>query len=112
MAPDGAAEFQCARYLAPDEKPERAEVEAQLEAKLDATQPGWRACVVSKTLLLDVRVASRIRSGVWLENSSPCGKSPSIWSPWRLLQSPKRKSCTRLSAKELAVYCMLVAGNG
>jgi len=57
MAPEGGAAFQCARYLAPDEKPERGEVTAHLEAGLDALQPGWRDHVVSQKLLLDVRVA-------------------------------------------------------
>lgn len=60
LAPEGGAVFQAARYLAPDEKPERAEVQAQLEGQLDALQPGWRDSVVSSTLLLDVRVAHAV----------------------------------------------------
>ena len=57
MAPDGGALFQVARYLSPDEKPERAEVQAELETLLDAVQPGWREVVCTKKLLLDLRVA-------------------------------------------------------
>ncbi len=57
MAPDGGALFQVARYLSPDEKPERAEVQAELETLLDAVQPGWREVVCTRKLLLDLRVA-------------------------------------------------------
>lgn len=57
MAPDGGALFQVARYLSPDEKPDRAAVQAQIEALLDAVQPGWREVVCTKKLLLDLRVA-------------------------------------------------------
>lgn len=60
LAPEGGAVFQLARYLAPDEKPERGEVEVQLERQLDAMQPGWREHVVTKKLLLDVRVAHAV----------------------------------------------------
>jgi len=57
MAPDAGALFQVARYLSPDEKPGRAEIQAQLETLLDAVQPGWREVVCTKKLLLDLRVA-------------------------------------------------------
>jgi phytoene dehydrogenase-like protein len=57
LAPEGGAVFHLARYLAPDEKPDRREVEAQLERHFDALQPGWRDCLVSKKLLLDVPAA-------------------------------------------------------
>ena len=60
LAPEGGAVFHAARYLAPDEKPERAEVQEQLERSLDALQPGWRECVVAKKLLLDVTVAHAV----------------------------------------------------
>ena len=46
LAPPGGAMLHVSRYLAPDEQPERAEVEGQLEALLDTLQPGWRAHVV------------------------------------------------------------------
>ncbi len=57
MTPGGGAIFQLARYLAPDEKPDRTEIEVQLERQLDAMQPGWRDVACAKKLLLDVRVA-------------------------------------------------------
>lgn len=57
LAPAGGALFHAARYLAPEEKPERAELEAQLGGMLDALQPGWRDCVATKKLLTDLRVA-------------------------------------------------------
>ncbi len=60
LAPEGGALFQAARYLAPDEKPDRGEVERQLEALLDALQPGWRAAERTRSLLLDVRVAHAV----------------------------------------------------
>jgi phytoene dehydrogenase-like protein len=60
LAPEGGALFHVARYLAPDEKPERAELEAQLGGLLDAMQPGWRDCVVTQKLLTDLRVAHAV----------------------------------------------------
>ena len=60
LAPEGGAAFVAARYLAPDEKPERAEVQAQLESQLDALQPGWRDVVETRKLLLDVPVAHAV----------------------------------------------------
>ena len=57
LAPSGGALFHAARYLAPDEKPDRGEIEALLESQLDLLQPGWRDHVVEKTLLLDVPAA-------------------------------------------------------
>ena len=43
LAPDGAALVHVARYLEPDEKPDRGQLLAELEAFLDLAQPGWRA---------------------------------------------------------------------
>lgn len=60
LAPEGGALFHAARYLAPDEKPDRAQVKAQLEGQLDALQPGWRDHVEEQTLLLDVPVAHAV----------------------------------------------------
>jgi hypothetical protein len=62
LAPEGGALFHLARYLAPDEKPERDVVQAELEGQLDVMQPGWREHVVVKKLLLDVRVAHAVPS--------------------------------------------------
>jgi phytoene dehydrogenase-like protein len=56
LAPEGAALVQMARYLAPDEHPEREELEAELERMLDAVQPGWRAHVVTRRLMRDLVV--------------------------------------------------------
>jgi phytoene dehydrogenase-like protein len=57
VAPEGAALIHAARYLRPDESPERAALEAELEGLVDALQPGWRAQLVSKKLLRDLVVA-------------------------------------------------------
>ncbi|MDJ0788520.1 MAG: FAD-dependent oxidoreductase [Myxococcota bacterium] len=60
LAPEGGALIHAARYLAPDEKPERAELEEQLGRQLDALQPGWRDHVVTKKVLADLRVAHAV----------------------------------------------------
>ena len=73
LAPEGGAVFQLARYLAPDEKPERDAVQAQLEAQLDGLQPGWRERLVGKKLLLDVRVANAMPSA---ERGGLAGRPP------------------------------------
>ncbi len=57
LAPEGSALIQAARYLRPDEAPERAALEAELEGLVDALQPGWRAQLVSKKLLRELVVA-------------------------------------------------------
>lgn len=57
LAPGEGAVLQIARYLAPDEKPDRAEIQAQLESRLDALQPGWRRELRTRTRWLDLRVA-------------------------------------------------------
>lgn len=59
-APEGAALLYAARYLAPDEKPDRAELQQQLEGILDQMQPGWRARVVCQKLLADLRVTHAV----------------------------------------------------
>ena len=57
LAPQGAALIQAARYLRPDESAERGALEAELEAVVDALQPGWRSQLVSKKLLRELVVA-------------------------------------------------------
>jgi phytoene dehydrogenase-like protein len=56
LAPEGAALVQLARYLAPDEHPEREELEGELERMLDVVQPGWRAQLVTRRLMRDLVV--------------------------------------------------------
>lgn len=56
LAPEGAALVQIARYLGPDEHPERDELEAQFERMLDSVQPGWRAELVTRRLMRDLVV--------------------------------------------------------
>ncbi len=56
LAPEGAALVQLARYLAPDDRPERAELEEELDGMLDVVQPGWRAHVVTRRLMRDLVV--------------------------------------------------------
>ena len=56
LAPEGAALVQLARYLAPDEHPEREELEAELERMLDAVQPGWREQLVTRRLMRELVV--------------------------------------------------------
>lgn len=46
LAPDGGAMIHVARYLAPGEQVDPAAMRAELEAELDAAQPGWRAELV------------------------------------------------------------------
>jgi phytoene dehydrogenase-like protein len=57
LAPEGAASIALARYLGPDERPEREELEADFERMLDALQPGWRAQVVTRRLMRELFVA-------------------------------------------------------
>jgi phytoene dehydrogenase-like protein len=57
LAPDGAASVALARYLGPDERPEREELEADFERMLDALQPGWRAQVIARRLMRELVVA-------------------------------------------------------
>jgi phytoene dehydrogenase-like protein len=57
LAPEGGALIQVARYLRPDETLERGALETELEALVDAVQPGWREHLVAKKLLRDLVVA-------------------------------------------------------
>ena len=74
LAPDGAASLVLARYFAPDERPERAELERDFERLLDALQPGWRKLVVTRKLLRDLVVTHDLpqaaRGG--LAGRTPC----------------------------------------
>lgn len=56
LAPEGAAAVALVRYLGADERPDRAELEADFERLLDALQPGWREQVVSRKLLRELVV--------------------------------------------------------
>lgn len=56
MAPRHAAQLQLARYLAPEEKLERAAVASELLALLDLVQPGWREQVVTRSLATELVV--------------------------------------------------------
>lgn len=47
LAPEGGAVLHVARYLEPDEEPERDAVVRELEALVDLVQPGWRGKVVA-----------------------------------------------------------------
>jgi phytoene dehydrogenase-like protein len=51
LAPDGAALVHAIRYLEPGEKPDRAQLCAELEAFIDLAQPGWRAHEVVRQFL-------------------------------------------------------------
>jgi phytoene dehydrogenase-like protein len=57
LAPEGRATVCLARYLGPDERPSREELEADFHPLLDALQPGWRERVVTHKLLRDLVVA-------------------------------------------------------
>jgi phytoene dehydrogenase-like protein len=57
LAPEGRATVCLARYLDPDERPSREELEADFHPLLDALQPGWRERVVTHKLLRDLVVA-------------------------------------------------------
>ena len=57
LAPSGGALIHCARYLAPKETPDRADLQSQLEAVVDSMQPGWRDHVGSQRLLTDLVVS-------------------------------------------------------
>jgi phytoene dehydrogenase-like protein len=56
LAPEGAALLQVARYLAPGEHPDRAELDAEFDRMLDDVQPGWRDQVVTRRLMRDLVV--------------------------------------------------------
>jgi len=60
LAPEGGALIHCARYLAPKESLDRAELLAQLEDLVDAMQPGWREVVRTRRLLTDLVVANAL----------------------------------------------------
>jgi phytoene dehydrogenase-like protein len=60
LAPAGGALIHCARYLAPKEKPDRAELQRDLESLVDAMQPGWRDRVCSQRLLADLVVTNAV----------------------------------------------------
>jgi phytoene dehydrogenase-like protein len=62
LAPAGGALIHCARYLAPKEQPDRAELQAQLESLVDAMQPGWREHVRSQRLLTELVVVNALLS--------------------------------------------------
>jgi phytoene dehydrogenase-like protein len=51
LAPEGGAVVHAARYLTPDEAPERDAVVGELEALVDLVQPGWRDEVVVRRFL-------------------------------------------------------------
>jgi len=60
LGPAGGALIHVARYLAPDEAPEKAEVERELEGLLDLLQPGWRERVVARKAMRELPVAHTI----------------------------------------------------
>jgi phytoene dehydrogenase-like protein len=57
LAPDGGAAIALARYLGKDERPDRAELDAEFDALLDAMQPGWREQLVARKLMRELVVA-------------------------------------------------------
>ncbi len=57
LAAPGGALIHVARYLAPDEAPERAAVAGELEGVLDLLQPGWRDVLVKRRLMPRLLVA-------------------------------------------------------
>jgi phytoene dehydrogenase-like protein len=58
LAPEGGATIHAAKYLAPDDDGTGAQ--AELEAALDLTQPGWRERVVHRRFLRSITVMHAI----------------------------------------------------
>jgi hypothetical protein len=59
-APEGAALIHAVRYLAPDEKPNRSRLIAELEGFVDLMQPGWRDYEKARQFLPAMPVISSI----------------------------------------------------
>lgn len=60
LAPEGAALIHAVRYLAPDEKPNRSRLIAELEGFVDLMQPGWRDYEKARQFLPAMPVISSI----------------------------------------------------
>ena len=60
LAPPGHHVVHVARYLAPEERPAPDVVEAELEAFLEAVQPGWRAHVRARRFLPRLTVMQQL----------------------------------------------------
>ncbi len=60
LAPEGGAVVHVARYLAPDEKPDRNGLTREFGDILDLLQPGWRDHVVAQSLAADLRVTHAV----------------------------------------------------
>lgn len=60
IAPDGGALVYTIRHIHPDDHPDKAWLERDLESWLDMTQPGWRELEVERQFLPDITISHRL----------------------------------------------------
>jgi phytoene dehydrogenase-like protein len=79
LAPPGGALIQLARYLAPDETPDRESMRTALEGLADEVQPGWRAVLVHQRLMPAMTVSHGLPSYREPRPAARVGEIPGLW---------------------------------
>jgi phytoene dehydrogenase-like protein len=79
LAPTGGALIQLARYLAPDETPQRDAMRAELESWADEVQPGWREVLVHQRLMPAMTVSHGLPSYRGPRPAARVAEIPGLW---------------------------------
>ena len=79
LAPAGGALIHLARYLAPDETPQRDAMRASLESLADEVQPGWRELLVHQRLMPAMTVSHGLPSHRGPRPSARVAEVPGLW---------------------------------